>query len=317
MKYKIKLIFTYLIISITLMATVIALNSNLKSEIKKLKTKQNNSYYNRSKFTVSSQLNSIKKVKNCQFEQGKTTLSQEELYTYARHITVKVIEGDIWGSGILIQREKNLYTVVTNAHVILSERENPQYKIKTPDGKVYMANIKKDINFPHKQDLAVLQFRSTELNYQIATFGDSCQLQQDDTIVAGGFPFISEQANKDGFKLTQGQVWLLLNKPLLKGYQLGYTSKIEKGMSGGPVLNTQGEVIGINSLHAYPLWEQPYVYINGEEPDPALQKKMDRYNWAIPANTIARLIPNLIVMSSAEYKQKEYNSKTPVQPRCQ
>lgn len=304
MNYKIKLVYIFLIIPIGLIATIVLFNIIFDSKTNKLQTKQDNSYSNKSKSAVSSQL-TPKKYKDCQFEQIKTTLSQKELHTYIRQITVKIIKGGSWGSGFLIQKQRDLYTVLTNAHVVLSEKKDPQYKIKTPDGKIYMANLKKDINFPHEEDLAVLQFRSPVQNYQIATFGDSSQLQPNDTIITGGFPSASEQANKNGFKFTQGQVWLLLNQPLLRGYQLGYTSKIEKGMSGGPVLNTQGEVIGINGIHAYPLWEKPYVYINGKEPNPALQKKMDEYNWAIPANTIVRLIPELIVMSSTEYKQKK------------
>jgi S1-C subfamily serine protease len=225
-------------------------------------------------------------------------LSKKQLHKCARHITVKVMEGKGWGSGILIKREEDSYTVLTNAHVIQSQSHNPQYKIQTPDGEIHLATINPNLNLPHQEDLALLQFQSSKEDYQIAILGDSSQLQPQDSIIASGFPFNpKDNTDENGFKLTQGKVWRLLRRSLRRGYQLGYTGKIQKGMSGGPVLNFRGEVVGINGEHAYPLWDRPYIYRNGEEPPLALQEKMDHYNWAIPMNTVTQLLPQSLVLS--------------------
>jgi len=243
-------------------------------------------------------INSVSQTKDFLLDKTPKQLSEKALRDRAREITVKVIEGDSWGSGILIHREGNLYTVLTNAHVISSNLDRPTYQIETPDSNVYLATLREDITFPQQEDLALLNFRSRESDYQIAIFGNSSQLQPEEVIIATGFPFPTNSIEESGFKLTKGEVWRLLDRALEQGYQLGYSGQIEKGMSGGPILNTKGEVIGINGIHAYPLWERPYIYLEGDEPNLTLQRKMDRYNWGIPANTITRLLPNLVVVSS-------------------
>ena len=243
-------------------------------------------------------INCASPTKDFLLDKTPKQLSEEALRDHAREITVKVIEGDSWGSGILIHREGNLYTVLTNAHVIFSDLDRPTYKIATPDGKIYLATLREDIAFPQQEDLALLNFRSPESYYQIAIFGDSSQLQPEEAIIAAGFPFSTNSREASGFKLTKGEVWMLLDRALQEGYQLGYSGQIEKGMSGGPILNTKGEVIGINGIHAYPLWERPYLYHEGDEPTLELQRKMDQYNWGIPAKIITQLLPNLVFVSS-------------------
>jgi serine protease Do len=54
------------------------------------------------------------------------------------------------------------------------------------------------------------------------------------------------------FKLKTGTIKMQLTKTLPGGYQLGCTNDVSQGMSGGPVLDQQGELIGINGLLKYP-----------------------------------------------------------------
>ena len=73
-------------------------------------------------------------------------------------------------------------------------------------------------------------------------------------------------------------------------------------MSGGPLLNRRGEVVGINGIHAYPLWDATEYYADGSEPCAALQDFIARSSWGIPievlsdklSGTVSRSFPLLL-----------------------
>jgi hypothetical protein len=87
-------------------------------------------------------------------------------------------------------------------------------------------------------------------------------------------------------KLTEGKVVFVLNKALERGYQIGYTNEIQKGMSGGPVLNQAGELVAINGIHAHPIWVMDTYYEDKTLPNDDLQKAIPLYSWAIPVDRI-------------------------------
>ncbi|MFM6007584.1 MAG: trypsin-like peptidase domain-containing protein, partial [Sphaerospermopsis kisseleviana] len=89
------------------------------------------------------------------------------------------------------------------------------------------------------------------------------------------------------YKLTTGTVSLMLtNQSLPRGYQLGYTNDVESGMSGGPVLNSQGQLIGINGRGKYPLQGiDMFTFADGTIPSPNLFKQMEGLSWAVPIST--------------------------------
>ena len=74
----------------------------------------------------------------------------------AESITVKVFSANSGGSGTLINKKGQVYTVLTNQHVLTP---GEPYRIQTPDGVVYSANAITNVNFG-KNDLALLQFRA-------------------------------------------------------------------------------------------------------------------------------------------------------------
>jgi S1-C subfamily serine protease len=97
-------------------------------------------------------------------------LTAAEVYPIAQQITVR-IDGANTGSGVIVERQGNNYTIVTNWHVVQLEGN---YRVQTPDGKQY--------NINHSQvrklsgvDLAVFQFTSNQ-NYRVAEKGDSDQI---------------------------------------------------------------------------------------------------------------------------------------------
>ncbi len=211
----------------------------------------------------------------------------KDLKSLAKSITVKVISENGWGSGIILKREGEVYTVVTNQHVLDSDYKS--YLIQTADGIFYQANKIEYEDF-QGNDLALLEFRSTNSTYTVASLENSTTLSPGDKTFAAGFPALEKPQDTE-FLLTRGRISILSDRPLEKGYQIGYTNVIKKGMSGGPLLNIYGQVVGINGMHAYPLWGDPYVYRDGSQPTVTLRQEMSHLAFAIPIETLAKLVP--------------------------
>ncbi|TAF07631.1 MAG: serine protease [Nostocales cyanobacterium] len=214
--------------------------------------------------------------KNGNREHLKTELSQRDLERQAATITVKVLSTEFLGSGILLKHKDNIYTVLTNAHVLAADE--PPYKIITPDGKVYKARVSKTQKL-EKYDLATLEFSSKE-NYAVAVMGE--KTKTGDEVFVVGFPINQENSNVKEITLTTGKIALVLEKALEGGYQIGYTNQLDKGMSGGPLLNKQGELVGVNGMHAFPIWDNPSTYIDGTPTTETLHQQIVRLSWAVP-----------------------------------
>jgi S1-C subfamily serine protease len=212
--------------------------------------------------------------------QPPTQLSIEQLQEKAAAISVKILATDYLGSGILLNKQNSVYTVLTNAHVLRSD--DPPYRIQTPDGEIYQADVPKTVNFP-KYDLAILQFKSVKKEYSVAALGTVPKVG--DQVFVAGFPG-QEETEEIKFVLNSGNVSLVLEKALELGYQVGYTNHLEKGMSGGALLNKQGEVVGVNGMHAYPLWDVPSVFIDGEQAEENLHQQIIRLSWAVPMDQV-------------------------------
>lgn len=210
-------------------------------------------------------------------QQPPTQLNPQALNQQARSITVKILSTESLGSGIIVRKQGSVYTVLTNAHVLAIAE--PPYTIQTPDEKIY-ETIK--VRPLEGNDLALLQFSSRE-NYTVAKLGRTPAVGT--YVSAAGFPFSREGFQNGGFVVKTGEVKWVLEKALEGGYQIGYTNDIEKGMSGGPLLNRVGEVIGINGVHAHPIWGDPYLFKDGSEPSVSERQKMSQFSWGIPAET--------------------------------
>jgi S1-C subfamily serine protease len=177
----------------------------------------------------------------------KKTLPNVSVAKLAQKITVKIqgqSERQIFGSGVIIQRSGNVYTVLTVEHVVAQPE---QYSIQTPDGKKYPLH-KRLPNLPYI-DLAAVQFISAE-NYPVVQLGDSTQIKLGSMAYVAGYPKPSEQ-NLDKqlsvFTITRGYIATVLPKEITRdGYSVAYDNLTRTGMSGGPVLNEVGELIAIH-----------------------------------------------------------------------
>lgn len=225
-------------------------------------------------------------------EPSSETNSYESIARVARAITVKVMAGESWGSGIIFAKQDNTYTVVTNRHVLIFSPQG-DYQIQTPDEQTYQARVLEGVDFGNR-DLVLLQF-SSELAYEVAHLNNSSlemtALNQE-AVFAGGYPMeIESQETAEGFYLNQGNLARLSDRDFGGGYQIGYTNSVKKGMSGGPLLNSSSQVIGINGVHKYPLWGNPYQFSDGSVATETQKQDMSQFSWAIPINTLLKLAP--------------------------
>ena len=142
-------------------------------------------------------------------------------------IDAKVSDGTSSGSGCIINSEG---LILTSSHVILDSKD---IKVTTSNGKSYKAQVVKKLG--SGSDLTILKINS-EKPFHTVTMGNSSSVKVGQKVLAIGNPF--------GFSgtLTQG----IVSRIDKKRNKIQTDAAINPGSSGGPLLNTNGEVIGIN-----------------------------------------------------------------------
>ena len=239
---------------------------------------------------------------------------ETQLQTLIRQTTVRLLTAKASGSGAIVQRRGQVYTVLTNWHVVSFSQ---QHEIMTADGRRHVP-----IRPPQKvgnADLAIVQFRSN-VPYAVAKLSRE-PLVEGDRLYAAGFPMYypgsftpTFDRGIQGFRLTVGHVSLLLPKALYQGYRLGYSNEIEAGMSGGPIFNQRGELVGINGRvkHRDPDFGV-YAFEDGTEPSPALLSQMMGSSWGIPIATYLRFAspPTVAVPHSVALPRVSHRRQLP------
>jgi serine protease Do len=163
----------------------------------------------------------------------------------AREITVLIRGEQGHGSGVIIQKTGNTYYVLTAEHVV-RQREN--FRIVTADKQAYAVDYSK-VKRIDGVDLAIVKFTSDK-NYPIAKIGTAKPNEGQDVFVSG-WPSNGSIGNAAGGELvrqfTSGSISGFLPKSL-KGYSMIYTNVTRAGMSGCPVLDTAGRLVGIHGM---------------------------------------------------------------------
>jgi serine protease Do len=163
----------------------------------------------------------------------------------AREVTVLIRGEQSHGSGVIIQKTGNTYYVLTAEHVV---RRKDDFKIVTADKQAYSIDYSK-VKRIDGVDLAIVKFTS-EKNYPIAKIGTAKNNEGQDVFVSG-WPSNGAVGNAAGGELvrqfTSGSVSGFLPKSL-NGYSMIYTNVTRAGMSGCPVLDTAGRVVGIHGM---------------------------------------------------------------------
>lgn len=224
----------------------------------------------------------------CCDEKIKTEAYVEGL---ARQVTVRIFTNPGVGSGVIIARQGDVYTVLTCEHVVADTRDY-RYTVLTADGIIHPAEWLRYIRFPGN-DLALVQFRSSRL-YQVVALADSKTLSVGEPVYASGFPnwhWVNRNAIEStrdwglrAFRFTTGKIGMLPERAFPGGYQLGYTNDIENGMSGGAVLDKNGRLIGINGRLKYPIQGiSVFAFVDGTMPSEEMFQQMEALSWAIPS----------------------------------
>jgi len=141
------------------------------------------------------------------------------------------------GSGFIISRKGDEYYVVTNNHVAGNAEE---ISVKMDNGDEYTASL---VGTDPRKDLALLKFTSTK-NLPLAKLGNSDSLYVGDWVLAIGSPFGYKSSVSAGIVSALGRQ----NGPDGNINDFIQTdAAINQGNSGGPLVNMNGEVIGINT----------------------------------------------------------------------
>jgi len=138
------------------------------------------------------------------------------------------------GSGFIIDKEGH---IITNNHVVAGAEE---ITVKLADGREFKAKV---IGRDPKTDLALIKISSLFKNLPALPLGDSDKMQVGDWVLAIGNPFGLGHTVTQGIISATGRI--IGSGPYDNFLQTD--APINPGNSGGPLVNMEGEVIGINS----------------------------------------------------------------------
>jgi len=210
-------------------------------------------------------------------------LSAAEVSKTAKEIVVLIEGQGAPGSGTIISRQGNRYSVLTAKHVVANINAGEEGYITTHDGQRYRFTSAAIQKLPGV-DLATIEFRS-DRSYAIAQMGNSNRATEGTLVYVAGFPLPTAAINRSIYNFTEGKIIANASQPLEDGYALVYSNATLSGMSGGPVLNDRGEIVGIHG-RADTLGSQA----SPNNPDVRVKTG---FNLGIPLQPFLHLLPRL------------------------
>jgi S1-C subfamily serine protease len=165
-------------------------------------------------------------------------LEPQEIAAQATKFVVK-IDGAGSGTGFIVRKNGNRYTVLTNEHVI---RSAANYTITTADDRRHTINSNQIRKFSGV-DLAEIEFTSTN-NYSIAELSNNSTNSFGGKVYAAGWTGTSNSFKIRTLLFLPGMITGNLQESR-SGYSLSSTLNQIPGLSGSPLLDENGKVIGV------------------------------------------------------------------------
>jgi serine protease Do len=144
------------------------------------------------------------------------------------------------GSGVIMDGSGN---IITNSHVA---EHATKVTVIFADGREFPAKV---VGADPKTDIAVVRLENPPKELVAARLGDSSTLEVGEWVLAIGSPLGLDQSVTAGIISGKGKVTrnVHMSGERMREY-IQTDAKINPGNSGGPLVNLQGEVIGINTL---------------------------------------------------------------------
>ena len=208
--------------------------------------------------------------KKIDISQSNRSSPQEDLFRYYfNQPRQREYKTSALGSGVIVDSRKGY--IITNNHVV---EDVDEITVRLLDKSEYEASI---IGKDPKSDLAVIQIKASGLRDIV--LGDSDKLRVGEWVIAVGSPFSANLSHT----VTAGIVSAKGRGNIIQGdiYEdfIQTDAAINPGNSGGALLNSTGDLIGINTA----------IYSNGY---------FDRGNqgvgFAIPSNMVKKVMSDLI-----------------------
>jgi Do/DeqQ family serine protease len=166
------------------------------------------------------------------------------------------------GSGVIISEDGY---IVTNNHVI---KDATELEITLNNNKTYKAKL---VGTDSKMDIALLKIDADE-KLPYATFGDSDNLKVGEWVLAVGNPYNLTSTVTAG--IVSAKARDLSNNGIQSFIQTD--AAVNPGNSGGALVNTRGELIGINTM----ISSQTGSYVG--------------YSFAVPSNLTRKIVEDLM-----------------------
>jgi len=177
------------------------------------------------------------------------------------------------GSGFVVDSKGH---VVTNEHVVDGAKS---VSVQFWNGNTYKASV---VGTDQSTDLGVITVDAPQSMLHPLTFGDSDSVQVGDTAVAIGSPFGLEETMTTGIVSALHRQMEAPNNFTIND-SIQTDAAINHGNSGGPLLNSRGDVIGVNSQ----------IRSDGGG--------SDGVGFAIPSNTVRSISDTLIGSGKVEH----------------
>ncbi|ANK60580.1 serine protease [Loigolactobacillus backii] len=188
------------------------------------------------------------------------------------------------GSGVIYKKASGKAYIVTNNHVVSGSEK---LEVILSNGTKLDA---KKVGTDSVTDLAVLSIDSAKVT-QVASFGNSDSIKVGEPAIAIGSPLGSEYATSVTQGIISAKKRTVPVQDETTGQETGEATVIQTdaainpGNSGGPLLNIQGQVIGINSMK---------LSGTGTSSSSSSNATVEGMGFAIPSNEVVKIIDQLV-----------------------